>query len=469
MNSMLLFIPLALCLLAALIGLMGAVLAAVGLRKVRAGQERHRSQGSTPPPLSGPAQPTGASSASWRLCLKVLFGFGLGTLAMGVLGVWSMGLSLAYERNQAMEWSDGRAPGLEPLIRKQCAPFVTEGKAVGLAVALVTPTNATIMTFGRPALSAGTRTRADTLFEIGSITKTFTGLTLAREIEHGWVRLDEPIQDLLPQGTTLPEAARGITLQHLTTHSSGFPRMRRRSPIPGIRMLLFGSDPYAGYTAADLLADVRTVKLESKPGTKGCYSNFGMSLLGYLLATKAGSSYEALVKREVCSPLGLEDTTITLDPSQAPRVAQGYRAVLRWGPLVLALRSAPWFKNNDLGGAGALRSTATDMLRYLRANMHPAGQPLEHALEQSHQVLFQEDERTAYGMNWIHVQSQRLGREIICHNGGTGGFRSFVGFTADSRFGVLLLSNSAEDVDDLAVALLRQLAAPAADGAGLPQ
>jgi CubicO group peptidase (beta-lactamase class C family) len=221
-------------------------------------------------------------------------------------------------------------------------------------------------------------------------------------------------------------------------------------------MVLLGSDPYAGYTEADLLQSVRTVKLESKPGTKGGYSNFGMTLLGYLLARNAGSTYEALVKQDVCRPLGMDDTTITLNATQRRRAAQRYRAVLRWGPLVLALRSAPWFEANDLGGAGALRSTAADMLRYIQANMHPEGQPLEHALQESHRVLFQEDERTAYGMNWVHVQSQRLKRAIICHDGGTGGFRSFIGFTADRRFGVVLLSNSSEDVDDLAVELLRE-------------
>jgi len=227
-------------------------------------------------------------------------------------------------------------------------------------------------------------------------------------------------------------------------------------------MLLFGSDPYAGYTQADLLADVRKVKLESKPGTHAHYSNFGMTLLGFLLSTNAHSSYEALVKREVCLPLGMKDTTLTLDPLQAPRAAQGYRAVLRWGPLVLALRSAPWFKGNDLGGAGALRSTATDMLKYLQANMHPEGQPLEHALRESHRVLFKEDDRTSFGMNWVHIQSQRLKQELIWHNGGTGGFRSFLGFTADSRLGVLVLSNTTEDVDELAIDLLRELAKPPA-------
>jgi CubicO group peptidase (beta-lactamase class C family) len=317
------------------------------------------------------------------------------------------------------------------------------------------------MTFGRPSLSSRAQTRADTFFELGSITKTFTGLTLAREIEQGMVRLEQPVRELLPPGTELPEAARGITLRQLTTHSSGFPRLAaNQSRLRGLGMLLFGSDPYAGYTEADLLNAVRAVKLQSKPGTKSCYSNFGMTLLGHLLATKAGSSYEALVKREVCLPLGMTNTTVTLDRTQARRAAQAYRAVLRCGPLVLALRSDPWSGASHLGGAGALRSTASDMLKYLQANMHPDGQPLEHALRESHQELFREDDRTAFGMNWIRSRSKRLPQAMIWHNGGTGGFRSFLGFTEESGLGVLVLSNSSEDVDELAIELLRDLSKP---------
>ena len=456
MNSALMFAPLVIWLLLIFVGVVCAALAVWSLRKTRAAQACRHAQAAEPPLLSSAPQGAVPPSGCRTLCLKCLLALGLGAAAAGVLGIWSTGLSVSYETRPVAEWSDGRAPGLEPLIRRHCVPFISRGKSIGLAVALVTPTNATIMTFGRPSLSSATPTSADNLFELGSITKTFTALTLARQIEHGALRLEEPVQELLPGGAKLPEAARGITLRHLTTHTSGFPRMPAGwSPLPGLGMLLFGSDPYAGYTQADLLADVRKVKLESKPGTHASYSNFGMTLLGYLLRTNAGCSYETLVKREVCLPLGMQDTTITLDPAQASRAAQGYRSVLRFGPVVVALRSAPWFKGNDLGGAGALRSTATDMLRYLQANMHPEGQSLEHAIRESHKVLFKEDEQVSFGMNWIHVQNQRLKQELIWHNGGTGGFRTFLGFTADSRFGVLILSNSTEGVDDLAIDLLQ--------------
>jgi CubicO group peptidase (beta-lactamase class C family) len=94
------------------------------------------------------------------------------------------------------------------------------------------------MTFGRPSLSSRTPTQADTLFETGSITKTFTALVLARAVERGSLRLDQPIQELLPPGVELPEVARGITLRHLTTHTSGFPRIDASRTLCGNRVMV---------------------------------------------------------------------------------------------------------------------------------------------------------------------------------------------------------------------------------------
>jgi hypothetical protein len=85
----------------------------------------------------------------------------MGLVVLGLLGVWSTGLSISYRPKAEPQWSDGQAPALEPLIRKHCLPFLVQGKTVGLAVAVVTPTNATIMTFGRPSLSSPTPTRSE--------------------------------------------------------------------------------------------------------------------------------------------------------------------------------------------------------------------------------------------------------------------------------------------------------------------
>jgi CubicO group peptidase (beta-lactamase class C family) len=295
------------------------------------------------------------------------------------------------------------------------------------------------------------------------MTKTFTGIALARAIEQGRVRLDQPIQELLPAGVSLPEPARGVTLRHLTTHTSGFPRLPgNQSPLGGVNMLLWGGDPCAGYAEADLLAAVPDVKLESKPGTESSYSNFGVGLLAWLLAARAGTNVEALLKQEICRPLGMDDTGVTLDAQQVKRYAQGYRAVWRLGPVVFALRSSPWLRQNCLGGAGALRSSANDLLRYLRANMRPEGQTIEHALRESHRELFRENDDMAFGMNWVRSRKRDFNQTVIWHNGGTGGFRSFLGFTEDGRTGVVILSNTTENVDPVALNLLRELAKPRA-------
>ena len=469
MNWPFLFIPAALCLPLILLGLVSAIAAVKVLEKAkRTAPVKHSA--SNPTPLIPNVKAAPVTPPRWRIWGKCFLALGLILLLAGLAGLWATGFSIGWMRKSTVEWSDGRAPELERLIRQRCATFVTNGKSVGMVVAVVTPTNATVMAFGRPSLCSHALVRAETVFEIGSITKTFTGLALAREIERGTVRLDQPVQELLPAGVELPQAARAITLRHLTSHSSGFPRVpASSSPLEGVAILLFGSDPYGGYTEAKLLEDVRTVELEFKPGTKSAYSNFGMTLLGHLLATKAGCRYEELIQRDVCHPLGMNDTAMTIHPDQARRCAQGYRALLRCGPLLLGLRSAPWFDGSDLGGAGALRSTGADMLRYLQANMRPEGQPLERALRESHEELFKEDETTSYGMNWVRTRGQTLKQLVIWHNGGTGGFRSFLGFAERSRVGVMVLSNSSESVDDLATELLRELAGTVADQGGVSE
>ena len=218
------------------------------------------------------------------LWLRCLLAAGLVMLLSGWLGLWATGFSVGWARKPVPQWSDGRAPELEAIIRKNCLPFVINGKSVGLVVGVVTPTNATLMAFGHSSLLSGQTTRADTLFEIGSITKTFTALALAREVERGTVRLNQPIQELLPLGVELPPLARAVTLQQLTTHTSGFPRVPGNMPMlsAGMKMALFGSDPYAGYTEANLLEEARAVKLDSGPGTRVLYSNFGVTLLNEL-------------------------------------------------------------------------------------------------------------------------------------------------------------------------------------------
>lgn len=383
------------------------------------------------------------------------------------------GCALRFEKRQLPEWntaapatplrwSDHLAPELEPLIMKHCAPFLEKGKSIGLAVAVVSGTNATIMTFGRRSLSSEQPLPSDTLFEIGSITKTFTALALANEIQRGQMTLDSPIQELLPAGLQLPEKARRVTLRHLTTHTSGFPSQPGNlSMWHGFRNTVTGGNPYNGYSEAQFREAVRTVELVFEPGTKSEYSNFGMDLLGFVLSEKAGTNYEAYIKRKVCEPLGLHDTTVTLTQEQAERFARGYIGAERKGAMLKAVCASPWNLPSHLAGSGALRSTVSDLLKYLELNMHPEG-PLASAICASHRELFRENDRSAIGMNWIRSTRKTLGT-VIWHNGAVGGACSYIGFTEDRRAGVVVLSNvGSEYVDSLGWAILREMMQSAA-------
>jgi CubicO group peptidase (beta-lactamase class C family) len=113
---------------------------------------------------------------------------------------------------------------------------------------------------------------------------------------------------------------------------------------------------------------------------------------------------------------------------------------------------------NHLAGAGALRSTGRDMLMFLKANMGLVATPLDAALRRSHGELFSDTDQMTLGMNWIRTFDDDLAQNIVWHNGGTGGFRTYLGFTEDRRVGVFVLGNSAHSVDSLAIEILKSLA-----------
>ena len=203
---------------------------------------------------------------------------------------------------------------------------------------------------------------ADSIFEIGSITKVFTALALAKQSLAGLVDLDEPVRQLLPAGVHVPSrAGREITLRQLATHTSGLPRLPKGMLW---RALLHPNepDPYAQYSAEVIFEGLSRTKLHAPPGDRFRYSNLGGGLLGLALATRAGTTYESVIDAEVCRPLGLTDTHITPSLEQAERIAQGHTRKRKVTPL---------WNLNALAGAGALRSTAADLVQFVRAQLEP--------------------------------------------------------------------------------------------------
>lgn len=314
----------------------------------------------------------------------------------------------------------------------------------------------------RHAFTYGTA-RPDSIFEIASITKTFTALTLARMSEQGLVQLNEPVRLLLPAGIVEKPVGPEITLLHLATQHSGLPRM------PG-DFHANKDDPFADFHRSDLY-DYFASHGVNKPVNAGfLYSNLGLGLLGQVLADRAHMSYADLVKMEVTVPLGLKDTAVDLSPEQWSRFIQGHSGATP-GPDGFERFShaygdpiRPWHFD-ALAGAGALHSTAVDMLSYLEAYLHPRakGGMLSTALLELQKLRADVDDSavmaeavpagTRIALIWLHTPDG-----CYFHDGGSVGHTSFAFFNPQDDYAGVVLSNGFIFADLVGLHLRQRLA-----------
>jgi CubicO group peptidase (beta-lactamase class C family) len=311
---------------------------------------------------------------------------------------------------------------LEPVLKHDLEPAFRSG-----VFAPGTGGGATVGVWkrGKQRVFAYGTAKPDSLFEIGSITKTFTALALAQLVVQGKVRLDEPVRGLLPPDTVKEPNAREMTLLDLATHRSGLPRM------PNNLHSTDPQNPFADYNTADLYAFMKYWGVGKEPWAAFEYSNLGFGLLGQVLENRAGGGYADLV-RGITGPLGMRDTVIDLSPEKRARLIQGYAAPhTPVGPM-------------DLGafaGAGAIRSTAADMLRYLTANLHPPN-GLRAAIEEQHKLRAQVVPGTSIALAWVY--DARSG--IYEHDGGTSGYTSYAFFSPKGDYAVVVLTNVGPDL-----------------------
>ena len=322
-------------------------------------------------------------------------------------------------------------------IREILAKRIDQQKqAVGIVVGVIEPDGRRVVAYGNLASGDPRPIDGDTIFEIGSITKVFTSLLLADMVNRNEVALDDPAAKYIPENVRMPErSGKSITLLDLSTHSSGLP------PLPSNLKMKNPRNPYADYSVDDLYQFLSGYELPRDPGSEFEYSNLGGGLLGHVLACRAGTDYESLIGTRITRPLNMPDTGITLSSSMKQRMATGHAGMLA--------PAANW-DLPTLAGAGALRSSANDMLMCLEAFLGYRESPLAPAMKAMLEVRRPAGQGTI-GLGWIIYSTD--GREIAWHNGGTGGFRSFVGYDPEERIGVVVLSN-AGGVDDIGFHLL---------------
>lgn len=313
---------------------------------------------------------------------------------------------------------------------------------VGIVVGLIDASGRRVVAHGSADLNGGRPVDGDSVFEIGSVTKVFTSLLLADAVKRGEVALTDPISRHLPEDVKVPQrGAQPITLRDLAMHVSALPR------LPSNLAPKDKTNPYADYTVQQLYDFLSAHELRRDVGSQYEYSNLGAGLLGHLLARRAGVEYEALIRQRVTGPLGMKSTAIVLPATLTQRLVQGHNA---------QRKPVPNWDLPTLAGAGALRSTANDMLNFLSAQLGYTTSPLTSVMSAQ---LAERRPTGVPGMDialgW-HTQTAPGGREIIWHNGGTGGYRSYVGFDPKARIGVVALSNMSTPagVDDIGRHLL---------------
>ena len=282
---------------------------------------------------------------------------------------------------------------------------------------------------------------AGSIFEIGSITKVFTATLLADMARDGLVGIDDRVSLHLPPGVELPSRGREITLVDLASHRSGLPALPRGLLLPALTTRR--RNPYADWDAARLEGAIPQTRPRRAPERRARYSNYGVGLLAHLLARRAGTSYDELVQQRICRPLGMRDTGTEVDGG---RLATGHT----WGG-----RPTQHWDLAALAGAGGLRSTAADLLAFLRLHADRSDRPLAVAARETHRPRARLG-ATNVGLGWLLLPPRgRLPFELLCHEGGTGGFRSFAGVIPERRVAVVVLANQARAVGRLGLRLIR--------------
>ena len=335
-----------------------------------------------------------------------------------------------------------QAPLTDSEIRAILQDRVDKDKqAVGIVAGVVTPKGRQVVGYGALETGDPRPVTGDTVFEIGSVTKVFTSLVLSDMVQKGQVALADPISEYLPVRAKVPQRnGKEITFVDLATHTSGLPR------LPTNLNPKNAANPYAEYTVAQLYEFLASYELPRDIGSQYEYSNLGGGLLGHVLTLRSGMDYGELVRTRITAPLGMKDTAVELSPAMKARLALGHDD---------RLKTVPNWDFQALAGAGAVKSTANYMLTFLAANLGFIQTPLAPAMAAMLSV------RRPTGtpgleaaLAWEVLTSKD--QQLILHDGGTGGYRSVIGYDPKNRIGVVVLANAATaaGVVDIALHLL---------------
>ena len=367
--------------------------------------------------------------------------------------------------------------------------YVQKRTNKGLVVGIIQNGKTKILSYGKLSNTSSQAPDGNTLFEIGAVTSVFTTSLAKLEEKKGLYKMEDFLQDHFQGEIRVPNyrpeicfeekvqsypespmssghdfvvcipapmsAASCITFCHLASHSAGLPNTPKGvfswNPIKKNKQK---KDPYVHYEKADLYKNLEKVFINYKPGSVFDYSNWGIAILGNLVADISSQPYEALLINGLLNPLKMNDTRTNLTPHQSERLTKGHN---RSGKM-----TDHWHVQS-MGPAIGLKSSVNDLLTFIDANLNPPTTDLENAFIEVQQGKIDTYEKkldrlTSMGYGWFtSTLNEETNLPIQWVNGGTGGFRSFVGFSKDAQTGVVVLSNSVNTVDDLGFLFLEGL------------
>ena len=350
-------------------------------------------------------------------------------------------------KQDTLLWHDNALTSpLDSQVHQAATQYLKNHSAPGLSMGVLQGTKAWFYNYGYARHSTQQHPTAHTQYEIGSITKTFTSLLLADAVVNKKAKLTDPITMYLPDSVRGNKNLKDITLEHLANHTSGLPRLPINLAVPPFNP----ADPYANFAEPQLMQYLKTAQLSSTPGSTYSYSNLAMGLLGVILERIYGLPYEALLKEKIFTPFKMAESysTSVLDSTQAAQpTAEDGSPTSYWN-----------FK--ALAGAGAIKSTTTDLLRYaLQYTLKPRtkGQPDARLLLTEKPTHTTATQQIALG--W-HLSLPHSTPFIMEHSGGTGGFSSYLGICPQQQVAIAVLVNSTGHTapDAMAKPLLQKLA-----------
>ncbi|NQV73828.1 beta-lactamase family protein [bacterium] len=321
-------------------------------------------------------------------------------------------------------------------VSKQAQQRIDDDFHLGTIIGVVDANGRRFYGFGQVSLDNQQEPDEHTIFEIGSVTKTFTSTLIAELSMRSELGMADVIWTDLPKPDSIPSAnSEQITIESLITHTSGFPRDPSNSDLDD-------NNRYQSYSEGDVKQYLTSYSFDTLPGQHS-YSNFGYLLLEHLVENKMDASYESLVASEILNPLGMEDTYFTVPETVVGRLAIGFRE----GRPTRTVDIGQW---NAIGG---LKSTADDMLTFLSAQLGFDTKSKLRAIKMTHEERFSDGENVE-ALGWHILNREESGRRIHFHRGGTDGFVSFAGFDVENQVGVVVLVNGTRWFSDLGFHLL---------------